>query len=203
MDVSVVTGHLVPDELKDPRTQRLHKTAAGSKGKQAEAEWISFAQAVVRGEIKQLDTRHLKTVNQAINRHIDNLLQKCQFLSAATGATITLVHDPHPGWLDRSNRSGGAHPAAFRPVFGVCTGTGRAEYAVTASSMSRGLSLVREYINDLEQKKQVKKQPMTREAALLKETNHIRAELAGLANHWNELVQRQEAIDAELASLLA
>ena len=156
LPVTTVTGHLVPDELQDPRTERLHKTAAGSKGKQAEAEWISFAQAVVRGEIKQLDTRHLKTVNQAINRHIDNLLQKCQFLSAATGATITFVHDPHPGWLGRSNRSGGAHPAAFRPIFGVCTGTGRAEYSVTASSMSRGLGLVREYIKDLEQKKQGK-----------------------------------------------
>lgn len=202
LPVTTVTGHLIPDELHDPRTQRLHKTVAGSKGKQAEAEWIAHAQAVVRGDIKQLDPRHLKIVNQAINRHIDNLLEKCQFLAAATGATITFVHDPHPGWLERSNRSGGAYPAAFRPIFGVCTGSGRAEYAATASSMSRGLGLVREYIQDLEQKKQGEKH-MTREAALLEETNNIRAELAVLMNHWNELVQRQQAIDAERASLLA
>ena len=68
--------------------------------------------------------------------------------------------------------------------------------------MSRGLGLVREYIQDLEQKKQGEKH-MTREAALLEETNNIRAELAVLMNHWNELVQRQQAIDAERASLLA
>ena len=203
-DVMSVTGHLVPDELHDPRTQRLKKTGAGAKGKQAEAAWIAVAQDVVRGNMAHLTSRQLTDVNVVVNRHINNMLEKCQFLAAATGATITFVHDPHPAWLERVGRappSVGREPAsAFRPVFGVCTGSGRAEYAMTGS-MGRGLRLVRDYINNQEQKKQGNKRPLTCEADLLAESENIRAELLELSTHWNTLVRRQQEINDELRSL--